>query len=389
MTRQIALVIAAAAVTACSDSLTPPKTAWPPTAALNSDAPASTASLQSTGSVLRWNLLARQLASSHPMSAAFATRAYAVVSVAQFDGIEAAEDARYEARLPVRAALAGASAVALEYLFPDATASIEAVVANEELSDGVANTAVADALGRAAANRVVDRARADGSTAAVTLTIPIGPGFWVGTPINPQWPTLHPWLLTSGDQFRPPPPPAFGTPAYNSALQEVTDLAANRTPEQLAILNFWNDPPTLGQHAAHWNQIAVDLLERNGVSEEKAARTLAIMNMAIADAAIACFDAKYFYWLIRPYQVDPTITTPLGKPPHASYPSLHACQGGAAVGVLARVFPNERASLRAKELEMDESRIWAGLHYRFDIEQGSALGHKVARFAYRATVRDR
>lgn len=391
MIRHILLLGAAAMAGACSDSLTPTR---PAERAANPAArpTAGRLAIDRSGTVLRWNALARQLAASHPMSAALATRAYAIVSVAQFAGVEAAEDSHGEVDPSVRASIAAASAAALEYLFPDATASIEASVRDEEqglADDGAPGMAVGDALGRAAGQQVVDRARADGADATVSLTIPIGPGYWVGTPINPQWPQLRPWLLRSGDQFRPQPPPAFGSPEFTAAFEEVVRLAANRTPEQLAILNFWNDPPTVGQHSAHWNQIAVDILAAHGASDERAARTLAIMNMAIADAAIACFDAKYFYWLVRPYQLDPTISTPLGKPPHASYPSLHACQGGAAVGVLARVFPSERASLTAMELEMDESRLWAGLHYRFDVEQGSALGHKVARYALRATRRER
>ena len=132
MIRHVLLLGAAALAGACSDSLPPTR---PGERAVNPVArpTADRVAIDRSGTVLRWNALARQLAASHPMSAAFATRAYAIVSVAQFAGVEAAEDSHGEGKPSVRASIAGASAAALEYLFPDATASIEASVRAEEV----------------------------------------------------------------------------------------------------------------------------------------------------------------------------------------------------------------------------------------------------------------
>src|SRR5262245_3875968 len=184
-----------------------------------------------------------------------------------------------------------------------------------------------------------------------------------------------------GSQFRPSSPPPFGSPVFISALQRVRNFSDTRTPEQLDILNFWNDPGAVGAHAGHWNQIAVGLIVRDNLNERKAVHVLESLNLAISDASIACLDAKYTFWYVRPYQVDALITTPLGKPPHPSYPSLHACVGGAAVGVLAHEFPADADALQAMLSEMLASREWAGLHYWFDTQVGATMGRQVAALA--------
>jgi len=329
---------------------------------------------------VRWNDITRQLVSTPPFvipRATNATRAYALVSVAQYAAVLAAKG-----RDERSAAVAGASAVVLGYLFPTQTSFLEARVVEGRQG----NFEAGEALGRAVGEQIIARARTDGSDAVVTLTIPVGPQYWVGTPVTPQWPTVRPWLMSSGSALRPPPPPAFGSPEFLAALAEVkaaSDLA-DADPvriEQLRTVKFWEDPVAASHHSGHWNAIATDMIVAHRFNELRAARTLALENMAIADAAIACMDAKYFYWLVRPYQADPTIKTPIGQPPHASYPSLHSCQTGAAAGVLKATFPDEAERLATMEQEMNLSRIYAGLHYRFDVETGLDMGHRAARLA--------
>src|SRR5262245_57784249 len=102
-----------------------------------------------------------------------------------------------------------------------------------------------------------------------------------------------------GSQFRPSSPPPFGSPVFISALQRVRNFSDTRTPEQLDILNFWNDPGAVGAHAGHWNQIAVGLIVRDNLNERKAVHVLESLNLAISDASIACLDAKYTFWYVR------------------------------------------------------------------------------------------
>jgi membrane-associated phospholipid phosphatase len=103
--------------------------------------------------------------------------------------------------------------------------------------------------------------------------------------------------------------------------------------------------------------------------------------MAMMDAGIACWDGKYHYMLIRPPQVEPSITTPIGLPNFPSYPSSHACFSGAGAETLAYAFPAERGYLTAKAEEAAMSRVYAGIHYRFDSTAGLELGRDVARLA--------
>jgi len=109
-----------------------------------------------------------------------------------------------------------------------------------------------------------------------------------------------------------------------------------------------------------------------------AARVLAALNIAFLDAAIACWDAKYTYWFIRPSQLDPELKPVFPPPNHPSYPAAHGCLSTAAATVLAALFPRDRDRLLALGKEAAEARIWAGIHYRFDIDAGQEIGRKVA-----------
>ena len=104
----------------------------------------------------------------------------------------------------------------------------------------------------------------------------------------------------------------------------------------------------------------------------------ALMSIAGYDAVIACWDAKYAYWAIRPNQLDPSVTTLFPTPNHPSYPSAHGCNSGATTEMLAYLFPGDGEFLRAQGQEAANSRLWAGIHFRTDDETGLALGRSVA-----------
>jgi hypothetical protein len=108
----------------------------------------------------------------------------------------------------------------------------------------------------------------------------------------------------------------------------------------------------------------------------RAARAYAIMNVAWYDAVVACFDAKYAFWQIRPYQqgANPVFPTPN----HPSYPGAHGCTSGASAHVLGYLFPRDATALKQRADEAGESRIWAGIHYRSDTDAGLTLGRSVA-----------
>jgi membrane-associated phospholipid phosphatase len=109
----------------------------------------------------------------------------------------------------------------------------------------------------------------------------------------------------------------------------------------------------------------------------QASRVYALVNIALIDAGVACYDAKYAYWAPRPWMLDPTITTVFAPPNHPSYPASASCNSAAAASVLGRQFPSDAASLNALVDQAEESRIMAGIHFRTDVDTGKALGLRV------------
>lgn len=215
-------------------------------------------------------------------------------------------------------------------------------------------------------------------------SVPTGdPGLWIPESMPPQdanWGGVHPWLLTSGSQFRPVAPPPFGSAQFTTDLAEVRFDSDNRTPEQLAIAQFWATGYGAGGPAGFFGSLADSLAGAEHMNERQTSRTLAVLHMAIMDASIGCYDGKYFYWYIRPYQADRAITTPVGRPNFPSYPSAHSCLSSAAAGVLSTDFPSAKDALQAMVQQAGLARIYAGLHYRFDVVAGQTLGFSVADF---------
>ena len=346
-----------------------------------------------SGASVSWNQVARDLVVKHKSNPFVAIRAYAILSTSQYNAIIAAEQASNGKDHPSSAAAAaGASVVALSYIYPDETVALESFLASQLSSDSWPGNAHTDAdageaIGRSIAGQVVERAKADRFFAPWTGTVPVGPGLWFSTsnppapPAGPQFGQARTYFLTSGDQFRPPPPPAFGSPEYLAALAEVRNISDTRTPEQTAIAKFWELQAGTITPPGFWNAEATALIARYRLNEREAAHVLALVNMAGFDAIVACHDGKFTYWLIRPTQADPLITLAITLPNFPSYPSNHACLSTAQTAVLGAMFPAERSRLEAMGEEAGLSRLYGGIHYRFDIETGSRLGRRVAALA--------
>lgn len=190
------------------------------------------------------------------------------------------------------------------------------------------------------------------------------------------------WNISSSqrDSLRPPPPPAIGSAEFTTALQEVRRYTSNPTTDSWRIAMFWSDGAGTYTPPGHWNEIACDLIARNRMNELRAARALSLMNMAMQDAAICCWDTKSFYFYPRPSQMDGSIKT-IGLPNFPSYTSGHSTFSGAAATVLGYVFPAEKGRLQAMAKEASESRIYGGIHYRFDCEVGLRCGNVIGDFS--------
>jgi len=380
-----------AVVVGCVDRSVGPATHQPPSA-IRADEIGTTGA----ATTLFWQEAVRDAIVRARVTPQPATRALALTSLAQYVAALHADGEGVHARLETqRGAIAAASAAVLTYVFPADAALFESMLAAQRAhspSDLVANFIAGEAIGRSQAERVITRARGDRFNDVWTGHVPVGEAFWTSAtlttpPTAPLLGQMLPFFLTSGDQFRPPPPPAFGSPEFQVALNEVRHISDTRTTEQIRIAVDWGLSTGTITTEGWWARRAGELIAAYGVDELDATHDFALVSMAAMDALIACFDAKYTYWLIRPTQADPPTATNAGislviaLPNHPSYPSAHSCQSGASAEVLGALFPSEAEELSSLADEAGVSRIYAGIHYRFDVEAGRALGVTVARAA--------
>src|SRR5438034_4770210 len=344
------------------------------------------------GATVTWNELATDLAVAAPAPGITATRLYAYLALAQFRAAEAAQAAPGP-HPPIAAAIGGASVAVLSSFFPLSSAQLEAALDAQQASDpwaGVqhADFAAGEAIGRAAGARVLTFAQGDLYGLVDPLLPPVGPpllgpGRWIYAPppvIARGGLGARPFFLTSQDQLRSPPPPLFGSPAFNAALAEVRHISDTRTQAQIDIANYWNRNQSPRSDSAFMG-IARELIVSHHRSDAEAARIMFLMSAASYDALVGCFDAKYHYWFIRPPQADAGIHTVFPTPQHPSYPSAHSCFSGAYSEVLADEFPSEGARMEAVAQEASLSRLYAGIHYRFDMVAGLELGRRAAALA--------
>jgi membrane-associated phospholipid phosphatase len=392
--RAVAIPAAAAifALTGCTSRIAEPA----PTRVIENSLRTNAVAVREATASVRWSTIMRDFVAAKPAAekpnpvAAF--RAYAYLSLAQYRAVVVAQKARgVHPHASPQGAVAAASSTVLSALFPaDAPffASQLQLQESEIAESEKAQSAFAagEVVGRTVAAEVLQLAQSDHFDLVWTGTVPIGPSYWTSDfdpPRPPQLPLLgqmRPFFMHSGDLFRPGPPPAFGSAEFLAALAEVRQFSDNRTADQLRIAQFW--AMTTGSLVSgFWNEQTTTRIARYHLNERRAARALALVHMAAMDATIACYDAKYTYWLIRPYKADPNITVPITKPNHPSYPSSHACSSGAAATVLAGIFPADAAQLVAMADEAGESRLYAGIHYRFDKDAGLRIGRQVAALA--------
>ncbi len=298
-----------------------------------------------------------------------------------------------------------------------------------QVPDGTAKTLgieLGQRVGKAIlADRVNDGAKGS-STYAPTTEI----GKWRRTfpdylpPLLSQWPKVKPFALASGDEFRPAPPPAIGSPEYASAVNEAMRQGgfqnSQRTPEQTEIALFWADGGGTATPPGHWNSIATDVTLKQRTSLLETARSFALLNIAMVDAGIASWDAKYHYDLWRPIDAirqadqdgnagtigDASWIPLLKTPPFPTYTSGHSTFSGAASAVLTSLFGDQFAfdstsdgHLAAEQRPLDPSqivtrhftsfnqaaeeaglsRIYGGIHFDFDNTVGRSLGDRVGR----------
>lgn len=286
--------------------------------------------------------------------------------------------------------------------------------------------------GTAVAQAVAAWARTDGGHEAYLRNFPAdyvapqGPGMWTPTPpafqraLQPRWGSNRCFLLPSADDCIPGPPPAFSTvegSAFHTEAAEVFDTVDRLTDEQLSIARFWSDDPGLtATPPGHSVSILTQVLRQGDASLEQAAEAYARVGIAVTDAFVACWQAKFRYNLLRPISyirahIEPTWgdaagshPVPLVTPPFPEYTSGHSAQSGAAAVVLTELFgarpftdhthearglPSRSfASFSAAAEEAAMSRLYGGIHFRSGVErgleQGRCIGAHVAALPLRS-----
>lgn len=364
----------------------------------------------------------------------YAVRALAYLSVAQFDGLVTAWKYKYDFNraapyqvdntiiptygqndLPSYpsdgAVVAAASRDILSVMFPlekeylaaraeehmeslmSAGINVESdVEAGEFIGQEVAKVALARAGADGMKNAQCPKPVSDSIKAAAfarygwqwdNLEVPVRP---VG--LTPLYGKVQMWNVPTVEEVRPGPPPAPGSPAYLADEAIVKGYADNMKEEYRRIANFWQDGLGTYTPPGHWNKIAKDLIIKYKLNPLRTARTFAYINQAMMDGGISCWDAKYYYHYPRPINLIPGFKTIAGTPNFPSYTSGHSVFSAAGSEVLAYIFPSEAQTLREWALEAAISRVYGGIHWKFDADVGNTQGIEIAQYTINVAKAD-
>jgi hypothetical protein len=375
-------------------------------------------------SVVDWNVIALQTTAAAAFNPPLESRNMAIVQGAVYDAVIAITGG-YRPYLFVLPAARGASAPAavataahdtLVGLYPSQQSALDAAYANyvSQIAPGL-SVQVGVGVGRDAAARMLAARSADGSSSIVTYTPGTEPGQWQPAPplfkpaLDPGWGKVTPFLLRTGDQFRPVAPPALTSATYTTDFNEIKSIgdatSTTRTADETATAQFWvSTGPQL------WNQAAQQLVLKKQFTIVQAAHAFAALNLISADSFIAAWDAKFTFNQWRPMMAiraaasdgnpdtiaDPFWTPLLPTPPFPDYPAAHAVNAGASEIVLTDIFglapgtfhitsgasgaTHQYSSFQAVADETVNARVWGGIHWRTSCTVGRTMGQAIAAF---------
>lgn len=366
--------------------------------------------------VTDWNNAALDAIRADNTTPPIASRSLAILHTAIYDAVNGIarthEPYLVQSVVPAsasrEAAASAAAHEALVNLFPANVSAFDTLHAAilATIPDGPHKTA-GTVWGEFVANQILGVRANDGFNAIVPPPGGSGPGVWVPTPpaflpyLLPQWGFVAPFGMTSSSQFRPPGPPSLDSQRYASDYNEVKQLGAavgsTRTEEQTQIALFWADGAGTETPPGHWNSIAQIIAAAQGNTLEENARLFALLTIAMADAAICAWDAKYTFHFWRPVTAigfaEPELNWAsfIVTPPFPDYVSGHSTFSGAAATVLALFYGTDDLSfttgsdflpgvyrsfatcLAAAE-EAAVSRLYGGIHFRSANEDGLQAG---------------
>lgn len=358
----------------------------------------------------------------------YASRAYAYISAAIYDALVSAfyykklynraapykVDSSIKVLIPKSdlpsfpsedATVAGAAVEMMKLLFPGDQDYIQQKAEEHKRARIISGANVrsdieaGEALGKAVAQKFVTRARGDRAGAAVgnqalwtqleTDCIARGETPWISQespkrpPMLPVFGKVKCFLFDSltAISIRPGPPPSTSSDQFKKELDEVLYYSENYDRERTRIVHFWADGINTSTPPGHWNAIAAEAFVLENYSEVRWARNMALLNLAMMDAAICCWDAKFTYFNPRPSQMNSNIKTLTGLPNFPSYVSGHSTFSGSAATFLSYVLPAKATAFNNMATEASLSRLYGAIHYRSDIEVGTTLGQKIGQYA--------
>ncbi|MEG4169960.1 MULTISPECIES: chemotaxis protein CheB [unclassified Microcoleus] len=379
--------------------------------------------------VIEWNGVTLNAVRTASTAPPLASRNMAMVHAAIYDAVNSVSKkySPYQVNIDApagtsaEAATAAAAHRVLVNLYPAQAATFNEVYASSlaKITDGKAKQD-GIALGQQVADQIISSRSTDGITKVVPYTPKTDLGSWVPTPpalaaaLAPQWGQVTPFAITSGSQFRPAGPPALDSAKYAEEVNYVKEIGKSdsltRTPDQTVIAKFWANGAGTFTPPGHWNQIAEETATLTGQSLEDSARLFALLNIALADAAISCWDAKYEYNSWRPVTAirqadtdnnpdttaDAQWTPLLTTPPFPEYTSGHSTFSGAADPVMSSVFGSDygfadRGDRSVNTLrtyknfseaadESGMSRLYGGIHFMSANVNGLSAGRNVGNY---------
>ena len=369
--------------------------------------------------VTDWNNAALDAIRAERTAPPIASRSLAILHVSIYDAVNGIArthepylvQSAVAASASRKAAASAAAHEALVNLFPASGSSFDALHA--AILAGIPNGPQKTAgitWGEFVANQILAARANDGHDAIVPPPGGSGPGVWVPTPpaflpyLLPQWGFVVPFAMRNSSQFRPPGPPALDSQRYAADYEEVKELGAlvgsTRTEEQTEIALFWADGAGTETPPGHWNSIAQIIGAAQGNTLEENARLFALLNIAMADAAICSWDAKYTFHFWRPVTAiafaEPELNwmSFIVTPPFPDYTSGHSTFSAAAATVLPLFYGTEDLPFTvgsdflpdvyrsfptcfdAAE-EAAVSRIYGGIHFRSASEDGLQAGTSI------------
>jgi hypothetical protein len=383
--------------------------------------------------VLRWNDETLDAIRESGTPPPLAARNLAIVHTSMFDAVNAIVGTHAHYFTNIRplpgaspeAAAASAAHRALIELYPRRRERLD-----RALDDSLAEVADGDGkafgkhLGLFTAERILAWRGGDGADRKATYDPQAAPGVWQRTPpdfaepLLPHWPEVRPFAMDKNSPIRPKDPPRLSDAAYVQAFNEVKELgnakSKVRTKDQTEIALFWADGAGTSSPPGHWNRIAQTVALDRGTTLAENARLFALLNVALADAGILCWDCKYKMSFWRPVtairnadQADNADLAPdrewmplIKTPPFPSYTSGHSTFSGAAATVLADFFGDKLRFQSTSEglpgvtrsfnsfweaaREAGRSRIYGGIHWEFDNAEGLAMGKTLGHFIGRS-----